>query len=383
MKKFIKWIILVLILFLVGMKFFNGNFISEVVFFLFFPLALAVCIIIREFSYILFGAINGICPHIIYLGPFTFFKAKGKLKGRFKMKWHQNFCGNISGIVLPQISSEEEFQAIIKKFIRAYIQGISMSFVFSVIFIVLVFVCKPLSKGYFKEFLIITAVMSAIFGIISMRYGKRKELKAIKENEMEAVYILILNVLSYEGPKKLKTQEYIVNKFKENVKSIAYKDFEKDLGRQIFFNTVLVFYYIKGVFDDLPDNAIKSMQYVILKRDDIINNSKFNRNNKFYLLDFINSTILYLELIERKREQALDLYNFYEKNLMWRDNKYIIYTLELLKYILDITNDYDHVMKLRSKIYETSYLGEGIYEMDKRIFDLKNSQRGNSKWKRI
>lgn len=114
MKKFIKWIALVIVLFFIDVKFFNGNFISQVEFVLFFILSLVLCIIVRELSYILFGAINGVCPHIIYLGPFTFFKAKGKLKVRFKLKWHQNFCGNISGVNLPEINSEEEFQAVRK-----------------------------------------------------------------------------------------------------------------------------------------------------------------------------------------------------------------------------------------------------------------------------
>lgn len=87
-----------MILFLVGIRFFNGNFISELVFLVLFPLALIVCIAVRELSYILFGA----CLYIIYLGPLTFFKIDGELKVRFKMKWYQNFCGNISGVDLPK-----------------------------------------------------------------------------------------------------------------------------------------------------------------------------------------------------------------------------------------------------------------------------------------
>lgn len=376
MRKFIKWIILVVILFLIGIRFFHGNFISEIVFFLFFPLALAACIVVREFSYVFFGAINGICPHIIYLGPFTFFKIDGKLKVRFKMKWHQNFCGNISGIDLPQINSEEEFQAVRKKFIRVYIESISMSFVFSIILIVLIFMCKPLSKGYFKEFLIITTVMSAIFGIVSMRYGRGKQVKIIKENEMEAAYELILKVQNYKGIEKLRDYMYLIIKIKENVKSIAYRDFQKDIGKEIFFNTVMVIYHVKGIVDKLPDNTVKSMQYVILKKNDIINNSKFNKSNEFYILDFVHSIILYLELIEGKREQALDMYNFYEKNLIMRDNEYIIYTLELLKYAVDINDNYDYIISLKNKIGKDLYLGEGAYEIDKKIFDLKNDQRG-------
>lgn len=378
MKKFIKWIIFAIILFLIGIRFFNGNFISEVLFFLCFPMALAVSILVRELSYVLFGAINGICPHIIYLGPLTFFKIDGKLKVRFKMKWHQNFCGNISGIDLPQINSEEEFQAVRKKFIRAYIEGISMSFVFSIILIALIFMCKPLGKGYFKELLIITAAMSAIFGIISIRYGRGKQVKTIKENEIETAYELILKVQNYKGIEKLKDYMYLISKIKENVKSIAYRDLQKDIGKEIFFNTVMVIYNVKGIVDKLPDNTVKSMQYVILKKNDIINDSKFNKSNKFYLLDFVHSIILYLELIEGKREQALDMYNFYEKNLMMRDNEYIIYTLELLKYTVDITDNYDHIMELKNKIGKDLYLGEGAYEIDKKIFDLKNRQRGNA-----
>lgn len=377
MKKFIKWIILVVILFFIGVKFFSGNFISETVFFLFFPLALATCIAVREFSYILFGTINGICPHIVYLGPFTFFKTDSKLNTRFKMKWHQNFCGDISGVDLPKINSEEEFQEVRKKFIRAYIEGVSMSFVFSIILIALIFMCKPLSKGYFKEFLIITAVMSTMLGIISVRYGRGKQVKTIKENEMEAAHELMLKVQSYKGIEKLKDYMYLTIKIKENVKSIAYMDFQKDIGKEIFFNTVIVMYYVKGIIDKLPDNTVKSMQYVILKKNDIINDSKFNKSNKFYLLDFANSIILYLELIEGKREQALDMYNFYEKNLMMRDNEYIMYTLELLKYAVDITDNYNYIVELKNKIGRVLYLGKGAYEIDKKIFDLKNSQRGN------
>lgn len=376
-KRFIKWIILAVILFLVGIRFFNGNFISELVFFLLFPLALAVCILVRELSYVFFGAINGICPHIIYLGPFTFFKIDGKLKVRFKMKWHQNFCGNMSGIDLPKISSEEEFQAVRKKLIRAYIESISMSFVFSIILIALIFMCKPLSEGYFKEFLIVTTVMSAIFGIISMRYGRGKQVKTIKENEMEAAYELILKVQNYKGIEQLKDYRYLISKIKENVKSIAYRDFENDIGKEIFFNTVMVIYHVKGIVDELPDNTVKSMQYIILKKNDIINDSKFNKSNKFYVLDFVHSIILYLELIEGKREQALDMYDFYEKNLMMRDNEYIMYTLELLKYAVDINDNYDYIMELKNKIGRDLYLGEGAYEIDKKIFELKNSQRGN------
>lgn len=379
MKRFIKWIFASMILFFIGIRFFNKNFISEFIFFLCFPLGLAVCIIVREFGYILFGAINGICPHIIYFGPFTFFKAKGRLKVRFKMKWHQNFCGNISGVDLPQINSEEEFQAVRKKFVMAYIESISMSFIFSVILIVLIFTCNQITEGYFKEFLIITAIMSTIFGIISMRYGRGKKVKTIKENEMEAAYELILTVQNYKGIEKLKDYKYLITAIKENVKSIAYRDFQKDIGKEIFFNTFMIIYHVKGIVDKLPDNTVKSMQYVILKKNDIINDSKFNKSNKFYLLDFIHSIILYLELIEGKREQALGMYNFYEKNLMMRNNEYIIYTLELLKYTVDITDNYDYILELKNKIGKDLYLGEGAYEIDKKIFDLKNSQRGNDK----
>lgn len=295
------------------------------------------------------------------------------------MKWHQNFCGNISGVDLHQINSEEEFQAVRKKFVMAYIESISISFIFSVILIVLIFTCNPISEGYFKEFLIITAIMSAIFGIISIRYGRGKQVKTIKENEMEAAYELILRVQNYKGIEKLKDYMYLIIKIKENVKSIAYMDFQKDIGEEIFFNTFMVIYHVKGIVDKLPDNTVKSMQYVILKKNDIINDSKFNKSNKFYLLDFIHSIILYLELIEGKREQALDMYNFYEKNLIMRNNEYIIYTLELLKYAVDITDNYDYILELKNKIGKDLYLGEGAYEIDKKIFDLKNNQRGNDK----
>lgn len=261
----------------------------------------------------------------------------------------------------------------------AYSESIYMSFAFSMILITLIFMCEPFSKGYFKEFFIITAIVSIIFGIVSIRYGKGKQVKDIKENDMEAAYELILRIQNYKGIEKLKDYKYLTTKIKENVKSIVYRDFQKDITKEIFFNTVMVIYYVKGFIDELPDNTVESMQYVILKKNDIINDSKFNRNNKFYLLDFVNSIILYLELVEGKRDQALDLYNFYEKNLMMRGNKYMIYKIELFKYLLDISDNYNYVIKLRNEAYGDLYLGEGYYGVDNKIFDLKNNQRGNNR----
>lgn len=345
---------------------FLGNFYQLIQFFIEIIISSILCIAIHELGHISVGKFNKINTTIIYLGPFTFINEDSKRTIKFKMKYHKYFAGGCSGFHYQNINSEDTLNKVSKQFKNCFLGGPIVSILFGLIIILFGFYFKELLRNY-KQFLLILSSISILMGLTTFFIGSDgKNAHTLENNRLLSIYILFTGILCSSGTKNIHSYKYLLSEFEKIAEDITYKNFsDKNTLLQMHYNYTTLYYYMAGIIKELPQNTIKSIDFVVMKKDELIN----NKRTKNLAIEFIYLNIIHLIIFKKDEKLAKSLYNFlkaHENN----NPSDLVYSKLRAKYFLSSTYNCDYLI---DKLYsDNAYLGYGFYEIEKNILKLKS-----------
>ncbi|PJI07935.1 MULTISPECIES: hypothetical protein [Clostridium] len=341
-------------------------------FLIYIILSVATCIIVQELSYVLIGKMYGIISRVICMGPFAFFKEDGKIKVKFKMVGYPGFFGNIEGIHMPSVSSKEDFQRVKKNLAKVFFSGFFGDLIICVVCMILIFTIA-INKPGIKEFLIITIVMAEIMAFVSVAWGNVKNAVNMKKSpEGRIIDNILFLAIYYDGIKEVHRFSYLIEKYIELDKNLKCVDCEDSIMiDKMNYSLEVLYLYLGGVINEMPANSKKFIKYVVSRKDEFMKRPKLTRS----VLNIVYRYILYLALVDKNKEKALELYNYFKKFLANKNNKSENYTKIFLEHILDIKDNYDYLINMNNLVEAKGgmWFGKVVHEMDLHMINLKNS----------
>ncbi|URZ02241.1 hypothetical protein CLAUR_022380 [Clostridium felsineum] len=372
MKRRINGIITILAFLFLGLYISKWNIVSEAKLILEILLAAIMCIVIQEISYIVVGRMFKIQSKVICIGPFAFFKYKGKLQIKVKMKVYPGFFGNMQGVHMPDVKSEKEFYKVNRNLKIVLCSGIFSDVIIIIAALALIFTVAT-NNEEFKRFLIVTTVAAELLAFVAIFSGNVKRvLNMRKASEENLVQEMILLAVFYDGTKEIDRFSYLIERYIDFGKDIKSKNYSDDeMLSKIDYVSYIIYLRLGGVIKEVPSNIRKFTEYTVKKRNLLVGKPKFSRK----VLNLIYRYILYLALIDKNRKEAVELYDYFRKFLYNGDGKKKNYTKIFLEHILDIENNYDYLMDINNLIKSKGemWFGYGVYEMEKNMINLKNS----------
>lgn len=341
-------------------------------FLIYIILSVATCIIIQELSYVLIGKMYGIISRVICMGPFAFFKEDGKIKVKFKMVGYPGFFGNIEGIHMPSVSSKEDFERVKKNLAKVLFSGFFGDLIICVVCMILIFTIA-VNKPGIKEFLIITIVMAEIMAFVSVAWGNVKNAVNMKKSpEGRIIDNILFLAIYYDGIKEVHRFSYLIEKYIELDKNLKCVDCEDSIMiDKMNYSLEVLYLYLGGVVNEMPANSKKFIKYVVSRKDEFMKRPKLASS----VLNIVYRYILYLALVDKNKEKALKLYDYFKKFLANKNNKSENYTKIFLEHILDIKDNYDYLMNMNNLVEAKGgmWFGKVVHEMDVHMINLKNS----------